>query len=59
MIMDKRLAASIDQISGLVTFDASRNTLPLWDEQIEGTCYTLERIVSLIGRAHPTLVQGL
>ena len=34
MIMTNRLAASIDQIEGLVTFDSSRNNLSLWDTQV-------------------------
>lgn len=59
MIMGKRLAASIDQIEGLVTFDTSRNNLSLWDSQIESTCRTVDRVIALIGRTHPAMVQSL
>jgi len=59
MIMDQRLAASIDQIDGIVTFDAGRATLPLWDAQIDGTCHTVDRVILLLQRACPSMVQGL
>lgn len=38
MIMEKRLAGSIDQVAGLLTFTASADPLVQWDRNIEGLC---------------------
>eukprot|EP00698_Gefionella_okellyi_P005695 TRINITY_DN15160_c0_g1_i1.p1 TRINITY_DN15160_c0_g1~~TRINITY_DN15160_c0_g1_i1.p1 ORF type:complete len:405 (-),score=115.14 TRINITY_DN15160_c0_g1_i1:28-1188(-) len=59
MIMDKRLAASIDQIEGMVSFEASAATLPVWDKQIENVCHSVDRVMSLLQRVNPALVSGL
>lgn len=59
MIMTGRLAASIDQIEGMVSFEAAAATLPLWDSQIEGVCHSVERVIQLLSRTNPDIVTGL
>jgi len=57
MIQSGRLAASIDRIAGLVSFEASIEQLPVWDSAIENICANVDRAVALIAREHPQVVQ--
>jgi COP9 signalosome complex subunit 4 len=45
MVMEKRLAASIDQVEGLIRFTSAADPLVQWDRNIAGVCAAANGIV--------------
>lgn len=52
MIGENRMSGYIDQIDGIVHFE-TRETLPMWDRQIQSLCLDLNSLVDKITAAHP------
>ncbi|XP_014663387.1 PREDICTED: COP9 signalosome complex subunit 4-like [Priapulus caudatus] len=52
MITEGRMNGSIDQLDGIVHFEA-RETLPLWDRQIESICLQVNNIIEKISSTVP------
>lgn len=52
MICEGRLKGHIDQIDGTVFFE-HRESLPMWDEQIQSLCLEVNAVVDKISSKHP------
>lgn len=52
MISEKRMNGSIDQIDCIVHFE-TRETLPMWDSQIQSICLDFNALIDKITAAHP------
>ena len=52
MITEGRMNGTIDQIDGIIHFEA-REPLPAWDRQIESLCYQANGILDKISQLAP------
>ncbi|CAL4093283.1 unnamed protein product, partial [Meganyctiphanes norvegica] len=55
MITEERMKGFIDQIDGILNFEA-REVLPQWDKQIQSLCFQVNGIIEKINTAHPEWV---
>jgi COP9 signalosome complex subunit 4 len=53
MIEQGRMKASIDQVDGLVEFEAATDHLRVWDEQINAVCLQVNDILENVSKKHP------
>ena len=56
MILEDRIAGSIDQIDGMIYFTQGSGALSHWDGEISGACMAVNEISQYIGEWHPTFV---
>ncbi|GFO39397.1 cop9 signalosome complex subunit 4 [Plakobranchus ocellatus] len=52
MITEERMNGYVDQIDSIVHFEA-RETLPMWDRQIQSLCFQVNTIIEKISAAEP------
>jgi len=57
MICEGRLKGHIDQIDGTVFFE-HRESLPMWDDQIQALCLEVNAVVDKISSQHPKWAAG-
>jgi len=59
MMIENRLAGSIDQIATLIKFETEGGVLNLWDRHIEAACHTVNNIMETLGNKYPALVKDV
>nr|KAG5713899.1 hypothetical protein BaRGS_024526 [Batillaria attramentaria] len=52
MITESRMNGYVDQIDSIVHFEA-RETLPMWDRQIQSLCFQVNNIIEKISQTAP------
>ncbi len=50
MIIEKRLKAKIDQISGFIEFERKATLIEDWNDQIQTFCSKLDNFLEKLGR---------
>jgi len=53
MIEQGRMKATIDQLDGVVDFEAASDQMLVWDSQIQAVCLQLNDVLETIGKKHP------
>jgi len=53
MIEQGRMKATIDQLDGVVDFEAASDQLLIWDSQIQAVCLQLNDVLESISKKHP------
>jgi len=53
MIEQGRMKATIDQVDGVVEFEAATDNLRVWDEQIQTLCNSVNDVLEVITKKHP------
>jgi len=53
MIEQGRMKATIDQLDGVVDFEAASDQLLIWDSQIQAVCLQLNDVLENISKKHP------
>jgi len=53
MIEQGRMKASIDQVDGVVEFEAATDNLHIWDNQIQAVCSQVNDVLENITKKHP------
>eukprot|EP00802_Teleaulax_amphioxeia_P000828 Tamp_00829.p2 GENE.Tamp_00829~~Tamp_00829.p2 ORF type:complete len:507 (+),score=154.75 Tamp_00829:4344-5864(+) len=56
MILEDRIAGSIDQIDGMIYFSQGSGALSHWDGEISGACMAVNEISQYIADHHPSFV---
>jgi len=47
------MKATIDQVDGVVEFEAATDNLRVWDEQIQTLCNSVNDVLETITKKHP------
>jgi len=56
MILEDRIAGSIDQIDGMIYFEQGSEAVRQWDADIAGACMAVNDITQYIADFHPNFV---
>jgi len=56
MILEDRIAGSIDQIDGMIYFEHGSDAIKNWDSEIAGACMAVNEITQYLADHHPAFV---